>query len=56
MPYGRGHSKADLARGATRDLDGKTYVVTDKDGTKYTVKGHDSARVIAGKTGTIREK
>ena len=39
---------------AKRD-DSKTYIVS-KPGVRYTVTGILSARVIAGKDGTIREK
>lgn len=39
-----------------RTDDDKTYVVTHKDGTRFTVKGRNSAQVVAGKDGTITEK
>lgn len=39
-----------------RTDDDKTYVVTSKDGARFTVKGRNSARVVAGKDGTIIEK
>jgi hypothetical protein len=45
----------DAAKYARTD-DDVTYVVTSKDGTKYTVKGRNSAKVVAGKDGTIKKK
>lgn len=55
-PAERRQAHIDAARYARTD-DDKTYVVTSADGkTQYTVKGINSARVVAGSNGTIEEQ
>lgn len=54
-PAERRQAHIEAAKYARTD-DDKTYVVTTSKGTRLTVKGRNSAQVVAGKDGTITEK
>ena len=54
MPYGRGHSKAELDQ-AKQDNDTTTYIVTTACGSKLIASGEQSAKVLAGKDGTYQK-
>jgi hypothetical protein len=54
-PEQKAQARREAAERAKTD-DNHTYVVTTGKGTRLTVKGINSARVVAGKDGTYRRK
>lgn len=58
MPYGEGYTDAELARMQreyAKTDDDSTYEVTTAKGSKFKAQGINSAKVLAGKDGTIKK-